>query len=210
MAEPASPDSHKNDLFLLILSIFLLQLLSIHNCFHKMWTGGSCGSAVQAAMEAASELETGQTCVVVLPDSIRNYMTKHLSDKWMMERDFIKEEEDTKNKHWLVHIALRYEWSWCEFTLSSLVNNLPHAYDVNFFRKISVIFPLNMDSIISVCSTSYVFLYSYRFQFTYFHIGGRIWKYQHCTFQHLWQCCQASPAKMQLQSCKGKGMTSSQ
>ncbi|XP_050722691.1 cystathionine beta-synthase-like protein isoform X2 [Eriocheir sinensis] len=62
--------------------------------------GGSCGAAMEAAMTAAAELEAGQSCVVVLPDSIRNYMTKHLSDKWMIERDFIKEEEDTKNKHW--------------------------------------------------------------------------------------------------------------
>lgn len=59
---------------------------------------------MQAAMTAAAELEAGQTCVVLLPDSIRNYMTKHLSDKWMVERDFIKEEEDTKNKHWLVYL----------------------------------------------------------------------------------------------------------
>lgn len=59
---------------------------------------------MQAAMTAAADLEAGQCCVVILPDSIRNYMTKHLSDKWMMERDFIKEEEDTKNKHWSVYV----------------------------------------------------------------------------------------------------------
>ncbi|XP_071539029.1 cystathionine beta-synthase isoform X3 [Panulirus ornatus] len=62
--------------------------------------GGSCGAAMHAAMMSAQELEAGQRCVVVLPDSIRNYMTKHLSDQWMIERDFIKEEEDTQNKHW--------------------------------------------------------------------------------------------------------------
>ena len=61
---------------------------------------------MQAAMTAAAELEAGQSCVVVLPDSIRNYMTKHLVDKWMVERDFIKEEEDTKNKHWFVSYLL--------------------------------------------------------------------------------------------------------
>ncbi|XP_045101671.1 cystathionine beta-synthase-like isoform X3 [Portunus trituberculatus] len=76
--------------------------------------GGSCGAAMQAAMTAAAELETGQCCVVVLPDSIRNYMTKHLSDKWMMERDFIKEDEDTKNKHW-----------WSNMKVSTLHLNAP-------------------------------------------------------------------------------------
>lgn len=68
------------------------------------FTGGSCGTAMHAAMTAAAELEAGQRCVVVLPDSVRNYMTKHLSDKWMAERDFINEDEDTQNKHWSVEL----------------------------------------------------------------------------------------------------------
>ena len=38
--------------------------------------GGSCGSAVAAAVVAAKDLKKGQKCVVVLPDSTRNYMTK--------------------------------------------------------------------------------------------------------------------------------------
>ncbi|XP_064085171.1 cystathionine beta-synthase-like protein isoform X3 [Macrobrachium nipponense] len=62
--------------------------------------GGSCGAAMHAAMVAAADLEAGQRCVVILPDSVRNYMTKHLSDKWMEERDFIKESEDEQNKYW--------------------------------------------------------------------------------------------------------------
>ena len=36
--------------------------------------GGSCGSAMVAAMKAAKDLEKGQRCVVILPDSVRNYM----------------------------------------------------------------------------------------------------------------------------------------
>ena len=42
--------------------------------------GGSSGTAVAAALEAAKDLKKGQVCVVVLPDSVRNYMTKFLSD----------------------------------------------------------------------------------------------------------------------------------
>jgi len=46
--------------------------------------------------------------VVMLPDNIRNYMTKHLNDDWMYERDYIDEEECAKrfepqfieNKDW--------------------------------------------------------------------------------------------------------------
>ena len=45
--------------------------------------GGSSGTAVVAALKAAKRLKHGQRCVVVLPDSVRNYMTKFLSDDYM-------------------------------------------------------------------------------------------------------------------------------
>lgn len=51
--------------------------------------GGSSGTAVWAAVQAAKELKAGQRCVVILPDSIRNYMTKFLRDDWMAERNFV-------------------------------------------------------------------------------------------------------------------------
>ena len=40
--------------------------------------GGSSGTAVAAAVKAAKSLKKGQRCVVLLPDSVRNYMTKFL------------------------------------------------------------------------------------------------------------------------------------
>uniref|UniRef100_A0A8C0R3M6 Cystathionine beta-synthase n=1 Tax=Canis lupus dingo TaxID=286419 RepID=A0A8C0R3M6_CANLU len=40
--------------------------------------GGSAGSAVSVAVKAAQELQEGQRCVVILPDSVRNYMWWHL------------------------------------------------------------------------------------------------------------------------------------
>ena len=36
--------------------------------------GGSSGSAMSVAVKAAQELQEGQRCVVILPDSVRNYM----------------------------------------------------------------------------------------------------------------------------------------
>ena len=51
--------------------------------------GGSCGSAMFAALKEASRLKEGQNCVVLLPDSIRNYLTKHIDDTWMKENDFL-------------------------------------------------------------------------------------------------------------------------
>ena len=50
--------------------------------------GGSCGTIVWAALEAASSLEKGQNCLVVLPDGIRNYLGKFVSDQWMIENGF--------------------------------------------------------------------------------------------------------------------------
>lgn len=47
--------------------------------------GGSSGAAVWAALQAAKSLKQGQNCVVILPDSIRNYLTKFVDDKWMAE-----------------------------------------------------------------------------------------------------------------------------
>jgi cystathionine beta-synthase len=51
--------------------------------------GGSCGAAVSCALKAAASLQEGQTCVVILPDSVRNYMTKALSDDWMLNHSFV-------------------------------------------------------------------------------------------------------------------------
>ncbi|XP_069745293.1 cystathionine beta-synthase-like isoform X2 [Narcine bancroftii] len=50
--------------------------------------GGSSGSVVCVAVQAAQSLKPGQRCVVILPDSVRNYMTKFLSDKWMVQKGF--------------------------------------------------------------------------------------------------------------------------
>uniref|UniRef100_A0AAV1UUU4 Cystathionine beta-synthase n=1 Tax=Peronospora matthiolae TaxID=2874970 RepID=A0AAV1UUU4_9STRA len=52
--------------------------------------GGSSGSAMAAAVRAASKLKAGQRCVVILSDSTRNYMSKFLSDAWMYEHKFVE------------------------------------------------------------------------------------------------------------------------
>jgi len=54
--------------------------------------GGSSGTAVWAALQAAKQLKKGQRCLVVLPDGIRNYMSKFVDDKWMRENGFLNEK----------------------------------------------------------------------------------------------------------------------
>lgn len=51
--------------------------------------GGSSGTAVWAALQAATTLKEGQKCLVILPDSIRNYLSKFPDDNWMQEHEFI-------------------------------------------------------------------------------------------------------------------------
>jgi cysteine synthase len=50
--------------------------------------GGSSGATMIAALSAASILEDGKNCLVILADSIRNYMTKFPSDDWMKKNGF--------------------------------------------------------------------------------------------------------------------------
>jgi len=60
--------------------------------------GGSSGTAMWGAIKYIKEhnIGAGRRCVVLLPDNIRNYMTKHLNDDWMYERDYITEEDCAK------------------------------------------------------------------------------------------------------------------
>ena len=51
--------------------------------------GGSSGGAVWAALKAAKNLKENQKCLVILPDSIRNYLTKFIDDEWMEKNNFI-------------------------------------------------------------------------------------------------------------------------
>lgn len=51
--------------------------------------GGSSGTALMAALREAKTLKKGQRCVVILPDGVRNYMTKFIEDKWMKENHFL-------------------------------------------------------------------------------------------------------------------------
>ena len=57
--------------------------------------GGSCGSAVHAAMQAAQSLGKGQRCLFVLPDGIRNYLSKFVDYRLLSEHDLVVNETGT-------------------------------------------------------------------------------------------------------------------
>jgi len=90
--------------------------------------GGSCGSAMAAAVKAAKSLKKGQKCVVMLPDSVRNYMSKFLSDDWMYEHGYVQSKEEKK---------LQSTW-WGNKTVSELPLQTPFTITENVSCKDAV------------------------------------------------------------------------
>jgi len=78
------------------------SLLMARNLIRKegLLCGGSCGATVWAAMQAAKNLREDQRVVVILADSVRNYMTKFLDDDWMEEREFIQPSLGVEEDVW--------------------------------------------------------------------------------------------------------------
>ncbi|RMD87722.1 MAG: pyridoxal-phosphate dependent enzyme [Candidatus Dadabacteria bacterium] len=54
-----------------------------------IFCGGSSGGNVYIALQLAEELGEGHTVVTVLPDSATRYVTKFLSDSWMVDNGFL-------------------------------------------------------------------------------------------------------------------------
>ncbi len=55
--------------------------------------GGSCGSAVYAALEVARDYDDDATIIVLLPDTGRNYLSKLYADGWMRQYGFLEGPE---------------------------------------------------------------------------------------------------------------------
>ena len=51
--------------------------------------GGSSGAVAWGAIKAAKSLKKGQKCLAILPDNIRNYLSKFVSDDWLRENGFL-------------------------------------------------------------------------------------------------------------------------
>lgn len=70
--------------------------------------GGSSGSSLAGALIAAKDLKKGQKCVVILPDGIRNYMTKFVTDNWMEINGF-QEFVNEQNHWWWNHTVIELD-----------------------------------------------------------------------------------------------------
>jgi cystathionine beta-synthase len=58
--------------------------------------GGSSGAAAWAALEIARRSEPGTRIVTILPDSVRNYMTKFMDEGWMKDNGFTERDWATQ------------------------------------------------------------------------------------------------------------------
>ncbi len=56
--------------------------------------GGSCGMAVQAAIEVAARATEDDVIVVLLPDGGRGYLSKVFNDEWMADYGFLQTATD--------------------------------------------------------------------------------------------------------------------
>ena len=60
--------------------------------------GGSCGTAVHAALVVGAELGPEHLVVVLLPDSGRGYLSKIFNDEWMTRFGFLREAGPTRRR----------------------------------------------------------------------------------------------------------------
>ncbi|EFO24166.2 cbs-prov protein [Loa loa] len=96
--------------------------------------GGSSGSNMAAAMRECHKLKKGQNCVVILPDGIRNYMSKFLNDEWMLKRHFmapiqqipVAPSECSLKEPLNYHPDKKMEWKWS--TIDPSKNECPFPF----------------------------------------------------------------------------------
>lgn len=60
--------------------------------------GGSSGAVMSAAISIAKGLPKEKRIIIILADSVRNYISKFINDDWMLENEFMTQEEYDK-KH---------------------------------------------------------------------------------------------------------------
>ena len=104
--------------------------------------GGSSGSAMAGALKAIRQFHAktginakGKRVVILLPDSIRNYMTKFLSDDWMYDNNLMEvEDEEEVNAE---DIQSDDGW-WMKDTVASLKVSPPVTMSSNLSCKTAI------------------------------------------------------------------------
>uniref|UniRef100_W8BEL3 Cystathionine beta-synthase n=1 Tax=Ceratitis capitata TaxID=7213 RepID=W8BEL3_CERCA len=106
------------------------------NAEEALLCGGSSGAAMYAALQVAKDLNEDQRVVVILPDGIRNYLTKFVSDNWMEARDF--KPVVNEHNHW-----------WWDTPVSALNLKAPVVLksDASFSKAIDTLKEHNVEQV---------------------------------------------------------------
>lgn len=103
-----------------------------------MLCGGSSGAAMHAAIEIIKKknLDETHSVVVILPDSIRNYMSKFVLESWLEARDLI----ESKNYN---------NYSWWDIQINTFKLTAPEtvSFDTPFANVINKMNELNVEQI---------------------------------------------------------------
>lgn len=108
----------KDNLYSFNLFLYILYFIIFNRIIREegLLCGGSSGATMSCALLAAKDLKEGQRCVVLMADSVRNYMSKFLSDAYMWDNDFVDGVVVKKQQ--------RSEW-WAGLPISSLPLSSP-------------------------------------------------------------------------------------
>ncbi|XP_043362589.1 LOW QUALITY PROTEIN: cystathionine beta-synthase-like [Dermochelys coriacea] len=126
--------------------------------------GGSSGSAMSIAVKAAKDLTEGQRCVVILPDSVRNYMSKFVNQQWMTQNGFMK-EDDIINKPWWWHLKVQ------ELSLSAPLTVLP---GVTCEKTIEILREKGFDQAPVVDECGVILGMAYPWEHAFFVLAGKV------------------------------------
>ena len=58
----------------------------------KAFCVGSSGTALYGVNDIPAEVPSGSKVVVILPDGIRNYMTKMMDNDWLTKKSFFRKQ----------------------------------------------------------------------------------------------------------------------
>merc|ERR1719197_211634 len=111
--------------------------------------GGSCGGNMYCGVEEARSLPEGSRVVVILPDSVRNYMTKYLADEWMLEKGFLSDTEDSTDQQLWWHKLPVSVITWEEPIIISPTMTCSTAIEIMNKRNVDQLPVVDQDGTIS-------------------------------------------------------------
>lgn len=104
--------------------------------------GGSSGAALAGAIRVARDLTEKDTILVVLPDSTRNYMSKFVTDDWMVALGFMAPSAkwdaniDMQGKEWPEYSGVEIRDIRTVMATNSISDALKEAHDESYMRVI--------------------------------------------------------------------------